>query len=176
MSGPARRELSRAELDGFHAGLAHLLARRRETGRSDPKSERALREAERLLAEGDLARAERSLLALSAELKAAEPEPIVDPRPRGLVGYRPIGPPEVPTPPEEDRLPNRLLLLQRVAGLRASQGRDVEAARARLVEAERHLREGRRAAATEALDRAAEELDRNPPIAGHGPSRAEGEP
>ena len=64
--------------------------------------------------------------------------------PRGLVDYVPTGAPERVPSPEEDRDLNRLRLASRLLGFARTQGHRVDAAIARLREADRAFRDGHR--------------------------------
>ena len=155
-----RRTRTGAELDGFREGLVHALADRRRQGLIDPTADRWLHEADEALARGALEDAERTLLALDRRLREATPERELAEYPRGLVAYTPTDGPEAPTPPEEDPIRNRLMLLERLADVRASQGHDVDSARRTLREAEAHLAAGDRAGARRIGEGAQAELER----------------
>jgi hypothetical protein len=164
-----RARPTRAELEGFRAGVAHALALRRQDGTADAEAERSLRAADAQLRAGKLSEAERTLLAIDQRLRSATPERELAEYPRGLLSYTPTDGPESPTPPEDDPLRNRLLLLRRLAAVRASQGRPVGPIHERLDEAERALEAGRRDEAKRLGEAAHGALEAEPP--GSAPDR-----
>ena len=163
-----RPRSTRAELEGFRAGIAHALALRREQGVQDEESERSLAEADGQLRDRRLPEAERTLLDIDRRLRHASPERELSEFPRGLVSYTPTDGPESPTPPEDDPLRNRLLLLRRLAAVRASQGRPVDGILRTLSEADRALASGDRKGAKRLGDAAHATLESEPP---DGPAR-----
>lgn len=162
MTGRRAGPPSAPELEGFLAGLTDALERRRRSGLPDPEGESELARAARLLERGRLIEAETALEAVDQRERDRHPEPVVSQPPRGLLGYRAIGPSEVPTPEEEDRLSNRLLLLERLAGVRARSGADVDRALAVLREARAALAKGDRSGASRRLDQALDVLEPDP--------------
>jgi len=80
--------------------------------------------------------------------------------PRGLVDYVPSDEPERAPSPEEDRDLNRLKLAARLLGSARAQGRPVEAAVARLRQAERAFREGDRTEGRRLVGEVIDEVDR----------------
>ncbi|HEV2428709.1 MAG TPA: hypothetical protein VGV64_02550 [Thermoplasmata archaeon] len=159
-AAPARpRRIARSELEGFWAGVARRLEDRRRDGAADLEGERELRQAGEWLRSGDLGSAERLLTDLDRRLRRAVPERMVSERPRGLVGYVTKDPAEAPTPPEEDRLRNRLLLLGRLATVQRARGSGIERALALLREASAALESGDRERAQRRGDEAARALE-----------------
>jgi hypothetical protein len=154
-----RRAPTLDELEGFRAGLAHALFLRRRDGTPDEEAERSLEEADRQLRSRRLPEAERTLVAIDHRLLHASPERELSEFPRGLVSYTPTDGPESPTPPEDDPLRNRLLLLRRLAALRASQGRPVDGILDTLLEAEHALDAGDRTTAKRLGESAHTELE-----------------
>jgi hypothetical protein len=154
-----RRSPSLEELEGFRAGIAHALSIKRTEGTADEQAERSLREADRLLSERRLPEAERALLAIDRRVRRSTPERELAEYPRGLLSYTPTDGPESPTPPEEDALRNRLLLLRKLATVRASQGRPVEGILRTLSDAERVLDAGDRVLAKRLGEAAHAELE-----------------
>ena len=148
-----------AELEGYRAGLAHALALRRAGGAADEEGERALREIDHALQARRYEEAEERMLALDRRLRAATPGRELAQYPRGLVSYTPTDGPESPTPPEEDPVSNRLILIRRLADVRASQGQAVEGVLRTLVEADQALELGDRAAAKRLGEAAQTELE-----------------
>ncbi len=73
--------------------------------------------------------------------------------PRGLLDYTTGATPDAGPDPEEDRTGNRIRLAARLIGLLRAEGRDVEAELAQLHEAEAAYAAGRRAEATERVER-----------------------
>ena len=156
---PRRGRPLRSEVEGFREGVAHALAARRRSGDPEPALEEALRGADEHLRAGRVAEAERALSAIDVAMRTLAPEPVLTDRPRGLVSYVPTGPPESPTPDEEDRDLNRILLGQRLAVLAASRGDPVDPALDRLREASEAFRRGDRRAARAAADDAIARLE-----------------
>jgi len=154
-----RRRPTLDELEGFRAGLAHALALRRREGTPDEEAERSLEEADRQLRAHRLTDAERTLVEIDRRLLHASPERELSEFPRGLVSYTPTDGPESPTPPEDDPLRNRLVLLRRLAALRASQGREVARILDTLAQAERALDAGDRTMAKRLGEAAHGELE-----------------
>jgi len=146
------------ELAGYLEGVRHRVAEASPERR--PSWERQLRAAEASLARGDRVEAEERLAALDDQMIGEEPE--LSEYPRGLVGYVPVGTSGTPRSPEEDPLPNRLILLGRLAMIEQSRGRDATAALARLQDARAALDAGDRAAARRIADEVHGELERTP--------------
>ncbi|HEV2519738.1 MAG TPA: hypothetical protein VGX00_03845 [Thermoplasmata archaeon] len=155
----ARRRLSAAEVEGFREGVAHRLVELRRRGTPDLLGEQALAQADAEIARGAHRSAEASLLQVHERLRRATEEIEVAERPRGLVSFVAPGPPDAPTPPDEDRLRNRILLLSRLASVRARSGGDVTGPLATLGAAARAIESGDRPAARRLVDRAANELE-----------------
>jgi hypothetical protein len=82
--------------------------------------------------------------------------------PRGLVDYTPSGAPDAAPDPEEDRTGNRIRLAARLLALLRSEGREVDRQVEELRAAERAYAAGRRAEATERVDRLLGELGTAP--------------
>ncbi|HEV2166022.1 MAG TPA: hypothetical protein VGS23_03450 [Thermoplasmata archaeon] len=158
---PTDRRPTRAEVEGFREGVAHSLGVRRRHGDPDLPGEADLREADRELALGGLDAAESLLTRAHERLAAAEPEREVAERPRGLVSFVAPGPPDAPTPKEEDRLRNRLLLVTRLAQVRDPTGHEVAEALGLLRRAEAALDAGDRTGAKALVDAATGLLDRS---------------
>jgi len=79
--------------------------------------------------------------------------------PRGLASYVPAGPDDAEPSPDEDRLANRIQLAARLLALRRAAGETMDPVFAELRAAERALRAGDRATATDRLDRVLVALD-----------------
>lgn len=162
MTPPARRTTPpRAdEIEGFLVGVAHRVAAVAEPERAvllaDLERARAARDA------GDLATAEATLLTLERRMDELEGEPELAEFPRGLVGYVPLGDRGHATPPEEDPLRNRVVLIERLRDVRASAGWEVEPSSVLLREARAALDAGDRTTARARVDRAHALLERDP--------------
>ena len=146
---------------GFRAGVAHTLEERRRKGIPDLPGEEDLLEADRELARHALDAAEAILVRAHDRLLRAEPEREVSERPRGLVSFVAPGPPDEPTPPEEDRLRNRILLVTRLASVHDRSGGEVDEALILLRRATEALEAGDRVEATALVNAAAGRLDRS---------------
>jgi hypothetical protein len=146
------------ELAGYLEGVRHRVADSAPDRR--PSWERQLRDAEAAWARGDRAECEERLAALDDQMIGEEPE--LSEFPRGLVDYVPVGSAGAPRSEEEDPLPNRLILLGRLAMIEQSQGRDVAPALARLTEARTALAAGNRERARRIADEVHAELERAP--------------
>jgi hypothetical protein len=154
------------ELEGFRDGLAHRAERHRREGRSVDRAETELRRAADALAHRRWADAEAALLAADDLLDALEPEMDLRERPRGFVDYRPRdGDPGVPPERDEEPIANRLLLVQRLLGLRRAQGVPVDDVVRTLREAEVAYARGDRELSRRAIDRAHRLLDERDPDA-----------
>jgi len=146
------------ELAGYLEGVRHRVAEAPPDRR--PSWARQLRAAEAALARGDRIEAEERLAALDDQMVGDEPE--LSEFPRGLVGYVPVGGAGTPRSEEEDPLPNRLILLGRLAMLERSRGREVGTALARLQDARTALAAGDRATAQRIADEVHTVLERGP--------------
>ncbi len=151
---PARRE----ELEGFAEGLRYRLARLEDPDRGDLTAEFHVGEV--ALERGGLEEAERTFRAVAKRLDAREKEMELVEMPRGLVDYQPVGDRGVPPDRDEEPVSNRLLLVQRLAQVRRSEGFPVEHIVRRLAVAEEEYRLGHRARARAIADEVHRELDR----------------
>ena len=158
MTRPTRRP-DRDELEGYLVGVGRRLEEVRSAGQPDPDLEATLRKARVAVHANALDEADRLLRSIDAALDARRPEMEMLDRPRGLVGYTPIGDRGVPPGPEEEPLANRMRLVARLASLRESEGRDVGTARRHLREADAAYRAGDLAVARRCLDAAHRILD-----------------
>lgn len=116
------RSARAAEVEGFLIGIDRRLQAESTPEGPDPTAARLAAEGRAAAATGDWARAEALLEAAGAQLDALRPEPRLREWPRGLVEYVPTGRPEAESTTEEDPLFNRLLLVQRLLGVRAAEG------------------------------------------------------
>jgi hypothetical protein len=146
------------ELAGYLEGVRHRVAESPPDRR--PSWARQLRAAEAALARGDRTEAEERLAALDDQMVGEEPE--LSEFPRGLVGVVPVGEVGSPRPEEEDPVPNRLILLGRLAMLQHSRGREIGPALARLKVAHEALRAGDRGTARRIADEVQNDLERGP--------------
>jgi hypothetical protein len=142
------------DLEGYLTGVRIRLTERRAAGDVDASLDRELARAEAALQSGALDVADQLLRALDERLDALTPEVEMLDRPRGLVGFTTVGDPGIPMGAEEDPIANRLILVGRLATLRASQGREVGLALRLLAEARQAHTAGDRPAARRAVDRA----------------------
>ena len=151
--------MDRDDLEGYFVGVGRRIAERRTEGELDASFNAELAKARAALNGGRLEEADRILRALDARLDVLTPEMEMLDRPRGLVGYTPIGDRGVPPSIEEEPLANRIRLVARLASLRESEGRDVRAARRHLADARSAYESGDRPAARRSLDEAHRLLD-----------------
>ena len=163
MRAPRRRPSDappeRDDLEGYFVGVARRVEERRAEAPLEPAVDTELKAARAALDAGRLAEADERLRALDGLLDARTPEMEMLDRPRGLVGYVPLGDRGVPPESEEEPLANRIRLVGRLASLRASEGTDVREARRELARAQAAYDAGDRPAARAAVDRAHRWLD-----------------
>ena len=159
------RSARAAEIEGFLIGIERRLQTEGSPNAPDPEAARLAREARTALAAGKAGTAEELLEAAGARLDALRPEPRLREWPRDLVEYVPKGRAESDGSVEEDALFNRLLLVQRLLTVRASQGAEVAGLVRRLRSAEEAFRRGDRARARQLVDEVHDAIDpgRRPP-------------
>lgn len=154
---PARRRRAE-ELEGYLEGVRARLALLPPSGPGTPGLRSQWERAREALRRGRSEEADRGLRSIDEALDRLRSETTVFQRPRGLTGYTPIGDREVPPGPEEEPLENRLRVLTRLSGVRASEGRDVGPVLRALASARAALDRGDPAVARQYLDTALDAL------------------
>ena len=157
---PKRGRGRGADVSGYRVQVRHRLDARRREGRPHAAAEKLVREAGLWEAHGRFDEAEEALIEADRLLDEGESEQELTERPRGFVGYSPVGDPGVPPGVDEDPLANRILLVGRLLTLARAGGTAVDDLRAELAEAERAFRAGDRAGARARLDPIEVEIDR----------------